>query len=629
MDKNTIIGFVLIAAVLIGFSYWSRPSEAEIEAMHRQDSIEAVAMQRAKADQKAKEEAEIAAAVRAAQDTTSLFYAHRSGEAKTVVMENELVRLTFNTQGGTVQKAELKEYKNQQGGMVTLFDEKDARLQFMLAGKMENIKTGDFFFTPVDATDSTLTMRLLAANGGTVDFNYRLLPHSYMVNLEIKTQGLEGFFLPSIKTMDIEWNEMARQQEKGFDFESRYSSLTYKIKGEGTDYLSETSAETEKIAEPLDWVAFKNQFFSCVLIAHQDFTDAYLASTPLQQESGYLKDYAADMKTFFDPSGKEPTQMQMLFAPNNYHLLQNTNDLSMSDKDLELEDLVYLGWPLFKWINRFFIIYLFDWLSSLGLSMGVVLLLLTILVKLLVYPTTRKSYLSSAKMRVLKPKIDELNAKYPNPEDAMKKQQEMMQIYSQYGVSPMGGCLPMLIQMPIWIALFNFVPNAIELRGESFLWASDLSAYDDVIRWDKSVWLIGDHLSIFCLLFCVTNLVNTWITMRQQKNTMTGEQAQQMKFMQYMMYIMPIAFFFMFNNYSSGLNYYYFLSGLTSILILWFLRKTTDDKKLLAKLEANYQANKANPSKKMSGMAARLEALQKQQQAILEEQKRRQAGQKK
>ena len=450
-----------------------------------------------------------------------------------------------------------------------------------------------------------------------------------MVNLEIKTQGLEGFFLPSIKTMDIEWNEMARQQEKGFDFESRYSSLTYKIKGEGTDYLSETSAETEKIAEPLDWVAFKNQFFSCVLIAHQDFTDANLASTPLQQESGYLKDYAADMKTFFDPSGKEPTQMQMLFAPNSYHLLQQTNDLSMSDKDLELEDLVYLGWPLFKWINRFFIIYLFDWLSSLGLSMGVVLLLLTILVKLLVYPTTRKSYLSSAKMRVLKPKMDELNAKYPNPEDAMKKQQEMMQLYSQYGVSPMGGCLPMLIQMPIWIALFNFVPNAIELRGESFLWASDLSAYDDVIRWDKPLWLIGDHLSIFCLLFCATNLINTWITMRQQKNTMTGEQAQQMKLMQYMMYIMPIAFFFMFNNYSSGLNYYYFLSGLTSILIMWFLRKTTDDKKLLAKLEANYQANKANPAKKMSGMAARLEALQKQQQAILEEQKRRQARQKK
>ena len=227
-------------------------------------------------------------------------------------------------------------------------------------------------------------------------------------------------------------------------------------------------------------------------------------------------------------------------------------------------------------------------------------------------------------MRVLKPKVDEINAKYPKPEDAMKKQQETMQLYSQYGANPMGGCLPMLIQMPIWIALFNFVPNAIELRGESFLWASDLSAYDDLIRWDKHIWLIGDHISIFCLLFCLTNVINTWITSRQQQSGMSSEQAQQMKMMQYMMYFMPIMFFFMFNNYSAGLNYYYFLSGLTSILIMWFLKKTTDEKKLLAKLEANYEANKNNPNKKMSGFAARLEELQKQQQAILEEQKRRQ-----
>ncbi len=629
MDKNTLTGFILIAAVLIGFSYFSRPGEAEIEARHRQDSIEAVARRQAIEEQKAKEAADLVKEAQTALDSTSLFYANRTGESRQIILENELIRLTFNTRGGTVQQAELKEYKNQEGNPVTLFDANDARMQLMLAGKAENICSGDYFFTPVNVSDTTLTMRLQNAEGKTLDLNYTLIPHSYMVNFTVSADGLGNFFAPSLKTMDIEWNERARQQEKGFDFESRYSSLTYKIKNEGTDYLSESSTETENITTPLDWVAFKNQFFSCVLIAHQDFTEARLSSTPEQKASGYLKSYDASLKTFFDPSGKTATQMQMLFAPNNYHLLQHTNTLSTSDKDLELEELVYLGWPLFKWINRFFIIYIFDWLSSLGLSMGIVLLLLTILVKLLVYPTTRKSYLSSAKMRVLKPKVDELNAKYPKPEDAMKKQQEMMQLYSLYGVSPMGGCLPMLIQMPIWIALFNFVPNAIELRGESFLWASDLSAYDDVIHWDKSLWLIGDHLSIFCLLFCLTNIVNTWISMRQQQNSMTGEQAQQMKFMQYMMYFMPIAFFFMFNNYSSGLNYYYFLSGLTSILIMWFLRKTTDDKKLLAKLEANYQANKANPNKKMSGMAARLEALQKQQQAILEEQKKKSAPHKK
>ena len=625
MDKNTIIGIVLMVAVVIGFSYYSRPSEAEIQARRTQDSIEAVNREKAEAAIQAAETAEMNRQLAAAMDSTTQFYAHRQGEARPIVLQNECVRLTLNTKGGTVEKAELKQYKNQEGGMVTLFDGNDAQMRFLIDGKQENLITSELFFTPLQVTDSTVTMRATTASGGYLDLDYKLLQGSYMVNLNIRATGLANFFPASAKSLNVEWNELARQQEKGYDFENRYATLTYKVKDEGTDYLSESSAKTEEVEQPLDWVAFKNQFFSCVMIAHQDFTGAHLSSTPQQKASGYLKRYTAEMKTFFDPTGVTATNMQLLYAPNNYHLLQDINDQSASQKELDLEDLVYLGWPLFKWINRFFIIYVFDWLSSWGLSMGVVLLLLTIVVKVLVYPTTRKSYLSSAKMRVLKPKIDELAAKYPNPEDAMRKQQETMQLYSQYGVSPMGGCLPMLIQMPIWIALFNFVPNAIELRGESFLWANDLSAYDDVISWSKPIWLIGDHLSIFCLLFCLTNIVNTWISMRQQQNSMTGEQAQQMKMMQYMMYIMPVVFFFMFNNYSSGLNYYYFLSGLTSILIMWYLRKTTDDKKLLAKLEANYQANKANPAKKMSGLAARLEAMQKQQQAILEEQKRRKA----
>ena len=622
MDKNTITGLVLMVAIVIGFSYFSQPSESEIRQRQIQDSIAIVEQEKVAAQQREKEALELLREAEAAKDTTSLFYAARQGEARDIVLENDLVKLTFNTQGGCIKSAELKEYKNRQGTNVILFDEKDAQMKFMLTGKNENIVSSNFIFQPLNVTDSTVTMRLQAANGGTLDFNYTLLPGTYMTNLTIESKGMENLFAPSLKNIDIEWSDRARQQEKGYDFESRYSTLTYKIKNEGTDYLSESSEKKEDIAEPLDWIAFKNQFFSCVFIAHQDFTQSSLSSIPQSERSGYLKQYDASMQTYFDPTGATPTQMQLYFGPNNYHLLQETNDLSLSDKDLELEDLVYLGWPLFKWINRWFIIYLFDWLSGFGMSMGIVLLLLTLFIKILVYPTTKKSFLSSAKMRVLKPKIDEISAKYPKQEDAMKKQQEIMQLYNQYGVSPMGGCLPMLIQMPIWIALFNFVPNAIELRGESFLWADDLSAYDDVISWGTDLWLIGDHLSIFCLLFCLTNIVNTWISMRQQQNTMSGEQAQQMKFMQYMMYAMPLMFFFMFNNYSSGLNYYYFLSGLVSILIMWYLRKTTDDAKLLAKLEANYEANKNKPTK-LSGMAARLEALQKQQQQMLEEQQRR------
>ena len=293
------------------------------------------------------------------------------------------------------------------------------------------------------------------------------------------------------------------------------------------------------------------------------------------------------------------------------------------EKDLEMEELVYLGWPLFKWINRFFTLYVFDFLTRLGLPMGIVLLLITILLRFIVYIPTRKSFLSSAKMRVLKPKIDELSKQYPNQEDAMKKQQAMMALYSQYGVSPMGGCLPMLIQMPIWIAMFNFVPNAIELRQQGFLWAEDLSTYDSVISWGTYIWGIGDHLSLFCLLFCATNILYSYMTMRQQRESMSAEQADQMKVMQWMMYLMPVFFFFMFNDYSSGLNYYYFISLLASALTMWYLRKTTDDAKLLAKLEENYRANKNNPNKKPSGLAARLEALQKQQEAMMKAQQSR------
>ena len=259
----------------------------------------------------------------------------------------------------------------------------------------------------------------------------------------------------------------------------------------------------------------------------------------------------------------------------------------------------------------------------MNLPMGIVLLLITLLLRVIVDAPTRKSYMSSAKMRVLKPKVDEISKKYPKQEDAMKRQQEIMTLYSQYGVSPMGGCLPMLIQMPIWIAMFNFVPNAIELRQQSFLWADDLSTYDDLISWNFEIWGLGNHLSLFCLLFCACNLLYSYLMMRQQKETMSGEQAQQMKLMQWMMMLMPLFFFFMFNKYSAGLNYYYFISLLFSALTMWYLRKTTDDAKLLAKLEENYKANKNNPNKKPTGLAARLEALQKQQQEMLEQQRKR------
>ena len=621
MDKNTIIGFVLIAAVLIGFSWYSQPSAEEIAAQHTQDSLTLVAKQRAEKQQKAAEDARKKTLTSVAkEDTTVLFYASMKGTAQNIVLKNSKVELTLSTKGGTVAKAVIKNFKDHNGNKdVTLFTEKDQRLNFLLAGKNSNIITEDLFFTPSQVTDSTVTMTATTGQGQAIVLHY-LLGKDYMLHASMQVNGMADLFAPTYRSMDVEWTDKARQQERGFTFENRYSTLTYHLTKGGTDYLNATSEKKdEPVEETIDWIAFKNQFFSAVMIAKNDFApNSLMTSIPQEKGSGYLKDYAAKAKTFFDPTGKTPTEFEFYFGPNDFRLLQSVEQQSKFGKDLELQRLVYLGWPLFRIINRWFTLYVFDGLTAMNINMGIVLILITLLLKLITFPLVKKSYMSSAKMRVLKPKLDEATKQYDKPEDQMQKQQAMMTMYSKYGVSPLSGCLPMLIQMPIWIAMFNFVPNAIQLRGESFLWIQDLSTYDPIWEWHDSLWLIGDHLSLTCILFCVANVLYSIMTMRQQRDQMVGQQAEQMKVMQYMMYVMPVMFFFMFNDYSSGLNFYYFVSLFFSAAIMWALRRTTNDEKLLDILEANYQENKNNPNK-TSGLAARLEAMAKQQ----EEMKRR------
>ena len=455
-----------------------------------------------------------------------------------------------------------------------------------------------------------------AGNGKSLVMNYKL-GKDYLLHFSMQANGISGMFAPNYDKIDIEWNELCRQQEKGFTFENQHSSLTYHFTDGGTKELSTTSENIDKkIEDPIDWVAFKNQFFSAVMIAKNDLgSNSSVTSIPQEKGSGFLKHYAAKMKTSFDPTGKQPTELEFYFGPNDFNLLKKVEKQSSFNKDLELQRLVYLGWPLFRIINRWFTIYVFDWLTALNINMGIVLILITLLLKFITYPLVKKSYMSSAKMRVLKPKIDEATKQYNKPEDQMQKQQAMMAMYSKYGVSPLSGCLPVLIQMPIWVAMFNFVPNAIQLRGESFLWISDLSTYDPIIEWNKNIWLIGDHISLTCILFCGANVLYNIMTMRQQKDQMVGAQAEQMKMMRWMMYLMPVIFFFMFNDYSAGLNFYYFISLFFSASIMWILRKTTNDEKLLSILEARYQENKNNPQK-MSGLAARLEAMQKQAEEL-------------
>ena len=609
-----------MAAVLIGFSWYNTNQERNLQS----NQTEQTTPQKATDN---KQPSATTTLVKTTADSTDIFYAATKEQTpKVVELKNQKVSVKINTKGGAISEVRLNEYKSykdfeaKKENPLLLYSNKDAGLNFKLDTKEGTLDFSNYYFTPINQTDSTVTMRLQASNGASIDVDYKLLADNYLVNFTVKANGMQKYLPSTTQTIQMDWHDRVAQQEKGFYFENMYSTLTYKKHGDDTHKMSENETKEESVTESVDWIAFKNQYFSSVLLAAEPMKNVNVKSEQLEEGSGYLKNYSANMAATFDASGAKPSKFQFYFGPNNYRLLQKMDNYKVSEHDNDLQGLVYLGWPIVKWINRFFTLYVFDFFTRLGLPMGIVLLLITLLLRAIVYVPTRKSYLSSAKMRVLKPKIDEIAAKYPKQEDAMKRQQETMSLYSQYGVSPMGGCLPMLIQMPIWIAMFNFVPNAIELRQQSFLWADDLSTYDSLVSWNTNIWGLGNHLSLFCLLFCATNLLYSFMTMRQQRETMSGEQAQQMKMMQWMMMLMPLFFFFMFNKYSAGLNYYYFISLLFSALTMWYLRKTTDDKKLLAKLEANYQANKNNPNKKPSGLAARLEALQKQQEEMMKRQ---------
>ncbi|MEE1344075.1 MAG: membrane protein insertase YidC [Segatella copri] len=633
MNKNNIIGFLLIAVVLIGFSWYNQPSAEEQRAAFVQDSIaKAKHAEMEKASKAAAAKRQTNAKAKVEADSTALFYSALKGQAKKIVLKNEKVELTLNTKGATVEKAVIKGYVGhnlqvKDGSAdakdVTLFDGNDQSLKFMLEAKEANIITSDLYFTPSNVTDKSVTMTAVAGEGKTLTLTYTL-GDDYMLHMSLQANGMAGLFSPNYNKMDVDWSDKARQQERGFMFENRYTTLTYHNVEGGTDHLNEGSEKIdEKIEETIDWVSFKNQFFSAIIVAKDNFEkDAFMTSIPQEKGSGYLKQFQAKMKTAFDPTGKKASEFEFYFGPNDFQILKNTEKESTFGKDLEFQKLVYLGWPIIRWINRFFTLYVFDWLSNV-FPMGIVLILITLLLKLITYPMVKKSYMSSAKMRVLKPKLEAATAQYNKPEDQMQKQQAMMAEYAKYGVSPLSGCLPMLIQMPVWVAMFNFVPNAIQLRGK-FLWMNDLSTFDPIIEWNTNIWLIGDHLSLTCILFCVANLLYSWMTMRQQRDQMVGQQAEQMKMMQWMMYLMPLMFFFMFNDYSAGLNFYYFISLFFSAAIMWTLRKTTDDEKLLAILEKRYQENKNNP-KKASGLMARMQALQEMQRKQQEEMMRKQA----
>ena len=444
-----------------------------------------------------------------------------------------------------------------------------------------------------------------------MDFAYTLPAKSYMLSFGIKANSMTTVMPGGVNSLDMHWASKIRQQEKGRKFEDRYSAIEYKYMADDVEKLSESKDEVKELQNKVKWIAFKDQFFSSILISNEGLTSAKLKSNLEKEGSGYLKSYNANMAVGFDPTGKNPTTFSLFFGPNQYKTLSSFDKGVEADKELQLNKLIPLGWGVFGWINRFVIIPLFNFFSQYIGNFGLIILLLTLVIKLVLFPLTYKSYVSSAKMRVLKPEIDEINARIP-ADKAAERQKATMELYGKVGVSPLSGCVPSLLQMPLLFAMFSFFPAAIELRQQSFLWATDLSTYDSIYTLPFTIpFGFGDHVSLFCLLMTATNIIYTKLNMA---NTNTADQPGG-AMMKWMMYLMPLMFLFMFNNYASGLSYYYFIATLISIGQTYAIRGFVDEKKILAQLHAKRATNAKKPAKK-SGFMDRLEKMQRDQQAV-------------
>jgi YidC/Oxa1 family membrane protein insertase len=628
MNKDTIIGFVLIGLVIVVFTWLNQPTPEQIEAIRLKDSIARVEQAKLLEEQnKQKETPEASFAglpdsVKAERLAAAygVFSGAMVGNDDVNVLQNDLIELHVNNKGGRVTYARLKEYDNYEGKPLVLFENNDSNLDFSLVTADNRVvSTADMYFSPVKGSDANvLTMRINAGEGAYLDFVYTIRPDSYMVDFDIKGTGLNGVLSPSTNSLPMVWQQKIRQQEKGRKFEDRYAQMYYRdLTKRDVKYLSESKNDNKNVTDNIQWIAFKDMYFSTVLIADKEgFKGADLESRPLPESEAFLKDYKAKTEVPFDLKGNEATSLRYYFGPNLFPLLQSYDDGVAKADRLDLEKIVPLGWGIFRWVNQYFVIPLFNFLGKFISSYGLIIFLLTVIVKTILFPLTRKSYLSSAKMRVLRPQVEEINVKYPGDENAMERQRATMDLYSRAGASPMSGCLPMLLQMPVLFALFMFFPSAIELRHQSFLWAHDLSTYDAIVSWSKYIPIItpyfGNHISLFCLLMTVTNIV---YSKYNAELTNTGQ--QQMPGMKAMIYLMPLMMLVFFNQYASGLTYYYFISTLITITQTLIFRYTINEDKLLAKLEAN----KRKPQKK-SGFMKRLEEVQKMQQAQLEEQKR-------
>ncbi|SEH06450.1 Membrane protein insertase YidC [Candidatus Venteria ishoeyi] len=530
-----------------------------------------------------------------------------TGEQEFTYLENDVLRLKISNKGGRVYSTELKDFQTHDSLPLILFDGDSTVFGFDFFTR-ENlaISTNNLFFSSqnshslvvAESSPKSLTMRLMVSNNSYIDYIYTLEPGSYMVDFDVRLVGMNEVLASNQNFLDLKWQFYVPGQEKGRKFEDQYSTIYFKHKDDEVDYLSETKDDdSESIPTKVKWISYKQQFFATTLIADNFFLNADINQNKTIDDPKYLKFYQSAIGVPFNNSSNESINMQFYFGPTHY--------TSLKKFDLDLEQMVPLGWGIFGWVNRFAIIPVFNFLGSFISNYGIIILLLTILIKLVLFPLTYKSYMSSAKMRVLKPQVEELTKNIPK-EKSMEKQQKTMEFYKKAGVNPMGGCLPMALQMPILIAMFRFFPASIELRQQSFLWATDLSSYDSIVSWTTHIPLLsdfyGNHISLFTLLMTISTIFYTRLNQSQM-----GDMNSQMPGMKTMMYFFPVMMLFWFNSYASGLSYYYLVANLITFGQMFLIKRFVDEKAIIKQMESN----KKKPVKK-SNFQARLEKMQKE-----------------
>ena len=641
MDKKTLLGFVVLALVFVGFAYLNgkeqKRYQEELAAYNAyQDSVKAATMPEVVVDSTAVEQVGDAATVTDAPTTEAeSAYARRVellgeelataevAEAAEFEVENEVMKLTFTTRGGQIKAVELKEYtkygpRDARTELVQMFDPEKERfgLSFFVRRGYHDLKiqTADYTFTaePIRSEEGAqvVTMRLAVAPGADLEYRYLIYntttpERDYLVDFDVRLNGMSPF-LSNQTSIGVEWSSKSYQNERGFTNENLYTTIAYHHVGEDSIEelgMSEGFKDDDTSTE-VDWVDFKQQFFSSALIVPEGLQGAEMAFDTAEEGSGYMKEYMLQSSLAYD-STTAGYDMAFYFGPNRYSVLRKVS--VTEDDDLYLERVIPLGWGIFGWINRWIVIPVFDLLRNHIASFGIIILILAVLIRLIISPLTYKSYVSMAKMRLVKPEMDAIAAKYPKQEDAMKRQQATMDLYKKAGINPMGGCLPMLIQMPILIAMFRFFPASIELRGESFLWAHDLSSYDSVLNLPFAIPFYGDHVSLFTLLMAASTFAFSYINYKQTASSQP--QMPGMKFM--MVYMMPLMLVFWFNSYASGLCYYYLLSNLLTIAQTYIVRRMVDDNKIRLAMEAN--AAKKSKGKK-SKFQQRYEELMRMQE---------------